>query len=388
MTRRARHHRLGADPAAHRAPSVRPRRPSRWLAAGAVALVGLAAACVPDTPPTTSTTTTSTTTTTTAVPTTDRLALDAAAEWLLAQFDHQGSLPSTADPDVADLGNQVLAVAHLAALGVGESTAAARWAHLESHVEEYLDEGAGDRPGALARVILAAVAADEDPRDVGGTDLVARLEATLQADGRFGAQHAGFDGTFRQGLALAALSLVTPRPASITPGPGQAIDDVPAVAWLLDQQCDDGSWLMFRATTTGPCVEQPATWTFKDTNGTALAILGLRAVGAQPDVDPMTWLSAVRGNDGGWGTRPADPTTESDANSTGLVVAAIESLGHAPDGSAYAALRGLQLGASAPPADRGGFRWKLSTTGTNRLATLDAMTALFDEVWPGALLPD
>jgi hypothetical protein len=96
----------------------------------------------------------------------------------------------------------------------------------------------------------------------------------------------------------------------------------------------------------------------------------------------------VRGDDGGWGAGPAGPTTESDANSTGLVIAAIEATGVSPSESAYAALRSLQLGASAPAADRGAFRWKSSLPGTNRLATLDAMSALFDEVWPAALLGD
>ncbi|MHB1138551.1 MAG: hypothetical protein ACYC2O_06295 [Microthrixaceae bacterium] len=361
-------------------------RPLRLLAAGALVLSGVVAACIPQSPPATLPSTSSTTTT--APQTANQQSMGFAADWLLAQFNTQGSLPSARDPDVADLGNQVLAIAQLAALDVGGTTAATRWEHLEAHAEDYIDEGAGDRAGALARVIMAAVAAGEDPRHVGGSDLVARLEATIQPIGLFGAQYAGFDGAFRHGLALAALSLITPRPASITPGPGRTIDDLPVVAWLQDQQCSDGSWLMFRASIAAPCVENPAMGTFKDPNGTALAVLGLRAVGADPDVDPMTWLTAVRGDDGGWGTSPAGPTTESDADSTGLVIAAIESLGATPDPNGYAALRGFQLGASSPAADRGAFQWKRSAPGPNRLATLDAMTALFDEVWPAALLPD
>ena len=365
---------------------MRGRRSTHLSVGGALvlALSGVLAACVPDTPPPTTTAPP----TTVPGPSANQESLADAGGWMLGQFNAQGYLPSSFDPAVADLGNQVLAVAQLEALGVGSSTAASRWAHVEAHAEEYLDDGAGDRPGALARVIMAAIAAGENPHDVHGSDLVARLEATIQPDGRVGTQHPGFDGAFRQGLALAALSLVTPRPASITPGPGQSIDDVPVVAWLQSQQCSDGSWFMFRASVATPCVEQPATWTYKDANGTALAILGLRAVGADPDVDPMTWLRAVRGNDGGWGVGPSGPTVESDADTTGLVIAAIESLGVMPDDAAYAALRSFQLGAAAAPADRGAFRWKLSVPAANRLATLDAMTALFDEVWPGALLPD
>jgi hypothetical protein len=361
----------------------RSRLATRLLAPLALGAALVAGACVP---PTTTPSTTAPPVTT--PPTANQLAIDDAADWLLTQFDAAGYLPNTWDPSFPDLGNQVLAVANLAALDKGNATAAARIGHLATHMEDYVDEGAGDRPGALARVIMAAVAAGEDPRDFGGSDLVARLEATIQPNGLFGSQYPNFDGAFRQGLALAALSIVTPRPASITPGPGQTIDDLPVVSWLQDQQCDDGSWLMYRATTPGPCIENPAMWTFKDSNGSALAILGLEAVGADADVDPLIWLTAVRGDDGGWGTSPAGPSTESDANSTGLVLAAIEATGATPDAAAYAALRNLQLGASAPAADRGGFQWMLSVPGPNRLATLDAMTALFDEVWPAALLGD
>lgn len=312
--------------------------------------------------------------------------LDRATDWLLAQFDASGALPNEWDPAQPDIGHGVLAAADLAALGKGAARAPARLANLEANYEDYVDEGAGDRPGALARVIMAAVAGGADPRDFGGSDLVARLEATLQPSGRFGAQSAAFDGAFRQGLALAALSIVTPRPASITPGPGQTIDDLPAVSWLQDQQCDDGSWLMFRASTVTDCMENPAMWTYKDSNGTALAILGLEAVGADADVSPLGWINAVRGNDGGWGTSPSGPTQISDADSTGLVIAALKALGVTPDAAAYTALIAFQLGVSAPVADRGAFVWQLPSTSPNRLATLDGIVGLFNGVWPAVLI--
>ena len=41
-----------------------------------------------------------------------------------------------------------------------------------------------------------------NPRTFGGTNLVARLEATVQPSGLFGVQDATFDGAFRQGLSL------------------------------------------------------------------------------------------------------------------------------------------------------------------------------------------
>ena len=350
-------------------PSVltRPRTPTlRSIAA--VVLTALAfggASCVPA--PDGGGTTTTSAPVTVPVPSTQQARNDAAA-WLLAQFDPEGFLPHELAPSVPDLGNQVLAVTNLAALDVGSATAADRLARLEVDVEEYLDQGTCDRPGALARTIMAVVAAGADPRDFGDSDLVARLESTQQPSGLFGAQPPSFDGSFRQGLALAALSLTAPLSPTVAPG----------VAWLKDQQCDDGSWMMYRSVTSTDCLEIPSLQVFKDSNGTALAILGIESVGASADTDPTTWLSSVRGTDGGWATSPSGPTQVSDANSTGLVIAALEALDVDVDAAAWDALLGFQLGSGA-------FFWKQPNRTPNRLATLDAMVALFDDTWPEAL---
>jgi hypothetical protein len=362
-------------------PTTGPTR--RW---GAVALATVAAvaalgtACVPETPPPT-----------TAPPTAVQVSLDKAGDWVLSQYNAENVMESEFAPGVQDHGNSVLGIANLAAIDEDPANDQARLDALEVDLEDlYLSDGltpASDRPGALARVIMAVVATGGDPRDFLGTDLVARLEATLQPSGLFGVQSASFDGSFRQGLALAALSLVTPRPASITPGPGETVDDLPAVAWLRDQQCDDGSWLMLTDPSAGDCVENPAAWTYKDSNGSALAILGLEAVGATFPVDPSTWLESVRGDDGGWGTSPAGPTQTSDADSTGLVIGALEALGETLDAAAYDKLLDFQFDETAPPADQGAFYWRSDWVAPNRLATMDAMVALFDEVWPGALAP-
>ncbi|MGB3411624.1 MAG: hypothetical protein WBA45_10525 [Microthrixaceae bacterium] len=352
---------------------------NRALTLGAAILTALAlvpVACVPTptVPPTTS-----------VPPSGAARALDRAVDWILDQFNSQGYMPVAGDPTSPDLGAGVIAVATLASLGKGAETARQRLDELESNFETYVDEGAGDRPGALARVILAVVAAGGDPRDFGGNDLVSRLEATQQPDGLFGLQYAGFDGAFRQGLALSALSLVNPPPTTITPGPGQTINDVPAVAWLLNQQCGDGSWLMFRASTAGRCIEVPSMQIYKDSNGSALAALGLAAVDATPRNDPAAWFTSVRGLDGGWGASPSGPTQVSDSNSTGLVIAALEALDEAPDSTAYDTLLSFQI--ERPDPDEGAFMWRPSSRGVIRMSTLDAVVALYDRVWPAALLP-
>lgn len=315
-------------------------------------------------------------------PTANQTSLQSAGAWLDRQFTPQGRFPGAFSPGTPDVVNAAQAIADLAVLGVGSGSTAARMARLEADTPSVIHDGTAYVPGSLARIILAVVATGGNPRSFAGTDLVADLESTIQADGRFGSQYPGFDGSYRQGVALAALSVVNPRPATVTPGAGQSIDDLPAVAWLRSQQCSDGSWMAFRSSTDAPCVEDPATWTYKDSNGTAMAAIGLASVGATAPVDPAAWLISVRGDDGGWGAFPAGATTPSDANSTGLAIAALKALGHVPDDSASTALRGFQIGDSAPASDRGAFFYTHADQSPNSYATLDAVTALFDGVWP------
>jgi hypothetical protein len=345
----------------------------------AASLAVLAAACVPEAP--------APTTTTTAPPSGNELSLQQAATWLDAQFTAAHWFPGPFNSTVPDAANAAQAIADLHVLGVGADDEAARIARLVADTPAAINDGTGDVAGTIARIILAIVATGGDPRDVGGIDLVARLEGTIQPDGRFGVQSPLYDGSYRQGLALAALSVVTPRPASISPGPGQAIEELPAVAWLIDQQCADGAWMAFRADTGTDCVEDPGSWTYKDSNGAAMAVLGLVAVGATPPVDPAPWFLSVRGDDDGWGAFPPGPTTPSDANSTALVIAALEALGQTPDDAAYDALRSFQLGASAPAADQGAFFYQSWDLSPSSLATLDAVAALLAEPWPQALVP-
>ena len=127
----------------------------------------------------------------------------------------------------------------------------------------------------------------------------------------------------------------------------------PAVAWLRSQQCADGSW-MPSATTSTPCAFDPATFSGPDTNSTAVAALGLAAVGARAKVDAGTWFAAVRGSDGGW-SFSGGADTASDPDSTGLVLAAREALGIAIDQAGFERLVSFQFGPSTAAERRGAF---------------------------------
>ena len=338
-----------------------------------IAATSLLAACVP--PPTLS-------------PTAE--ARQSAVSWLLRQFNPTTHvIESTFTPGQPDVGGTAYAITSLRISNTSANIQQAAVDALVPSVDSFVMDAQGaDQPGQLARLILAVVATGGDPRAYGPHDLVARLEATIATTGpdagRFGTQDATYDGAFRQGISLAALSLVTPTPATINPG-GGSIDDVPAVAWLRGQQCTDGSWMPYRSDLTAACAFDPVTFSGPDSNSTAMAVLGLEAVGASTATDPNGWFEAARTSSGGWGY---DASSTADPDSTGLVMAARRALGIAPDSAAITALRSFQFGGSAPATDRGAFfypPWSGPAL-PNLLATNDAMLGLAPAVWPGILV--
>ncbi|MFF9064788.1 prenyltransferase/squalene oxidase repeat-containing protein [Streptomyces sp. NPDC014891] len=139
-------------------------------------------------------------------------------------------------------------------------------------------------------------------------------------DGLYGTKDPTYDGVWRQSLAFLAQRATGFQPSD------------EAVQWLLGQQCADGSFSSFRADAAAPCDAK----TMRDSNATALAVQGLRAVrkqSASPEtVDKAVkagsdWLRTVQNKDGGWGYSPGGP---SDANSTSVVVGALAATGVRP----------------------------------------------------------
>jgi hypothetical protein len=299
----------------------------------------------------------------------------AAAAWLSTQVGADGSIPSAFPPFGADLSTTAQAVPALVAAGVGGDTIARILDKLGTSVETFVSSNGNDKPGALAYLILAAHAGGEDPTAFGTppTDLVARLLATEQKSGLFGVQDATFDGAFRQGLAFLALVAVGQTP------------DAAAVTWLTDQQCASGLWMAFRADTSVPCsTPDPTDFTSPDTNSTALAVLGLSAVGSDaPAADGAAALDAVRNSAGGWGLSAA-AEQQTDANSTGVVADALLATSGTADAKGIAAIEALQLGCDAAAADIGGIAFQDFGSGLapDAFATVQAIPAL-----AGATLP-
>ena len=238
-----------------------------------------------------------------------------AAVWLASKVNAKGYVTFSGNPDVSDTTLTVLA---LAAAGGERHTALRALDYLKSHVTTYVNAGGHDGAGQLATLILDAHSLDESPTSFGGTNLVKRLLKTMRTTGHdaglFGVQDPTYDGAYRQGLALAALAAAGVRATTQL---------APAISWLQRQQCANGGWESYRASTTAACPpSDPATYTGPDTNSTALAVQGLVARRAKTHHNPVSFFKALQSADGGWGYYggTADP------DSTALVIQALVSL--------------------------------------------------------------
>lgn len=149
-----------------------------------------------------------------------------------------------------------------------------------------------------------------------------------------------------------------------------------AVTTLLDQQGATGGW------------EWQAGFG-ADTNTTAIAVQALIAAG-QPTtttaiVDALAFLKTAQAESGGFVYDPRTPEYGADANSTAYVIQALLAAGEDPTGDAWMVagltpvrfLLGLQL------AD-GSFEWQ-PNTGSNLIATAQAVPALLGQSYPIAV---
>ncbi len=301
---------------------------------------------------------------------------NAALDWLAPQVTDQGALisPYTGDADPSLTTQAALA---LAGAGAYPDLVADMVGYLETVVDQMVAPGGSpDSPGALAWLILLATATDDDPTAFGGQNLVARLAATEKPDGLFGTSDPTFDGTFRQALSLIALSA-----AGTSSAPGEA--------WLVDQQCADGGFVAHRADTTASCpAVDPTTFAGPDTNSTAMAAIALHLTGHDAEAEAaMDWLDQVRTAEGGFAYL-GGATLAQDANSTGLVALAYQTVQGAPDAGAVDALASLQVPADGHPLDRGGIAFQAGDPLVpDLMATTQALLGLAGQGLPFAPAP-
>lgn len=226
------------------------------------------------------------------------------------------------------------------------------------------------KAGEAAKVILALIASDVNPRDVGGVDLVAKLEGMVGDDGRIGGE-----GEFLNEHAYAMIALRSAqRPISAG-----------AVQYLLERQIEDGTWSWNGDTTAGS----------GDNNTAALAVLALIAAGVPSDhpqiQKTIAHFRTQQNADGGFPyINPSPYGTDSDANSTAVVAWALKAAGEDPAGDdwKYQGQDGLSVldRLRAFQNESGAFRWQDGTPDDNFASTVQAAIAVELKTLPFATM--
>jgi LPXTG-motif cell wall-anchored protein len=283
-----------------------------------------------------------------------------AVAWLVAQQNADGGFgaPASTMGATADV--------LLAAATTGEN--GLDWAQAGgATARSFLEANAAAvvKAGEAAKVILSLVASGVDPRDLGGVDLVAKLEGMVGDDGRIGGE-----GEFINEHCYGMIALSSVR----RPVPTQA------VSYLLDRQIADGTWSWNGGTDEGS----------GDNNTAAMAVVALIAAGVPADhaqvQKTIQFFQGQQNEDGGFPyVKPSPYGTNSDANSTAVVMWALLAAGEDPAGvdwkfqgqdghSALDRLRAFQN-------ESGAFRWQDAVPADgapddNFAATVQAAVAL------------
>lgn len=269
---------------------------------------------------------------------------DAALAWLRAAQQPDGGF-TNGFTEGSDLGAtvEVLLAGVAADAPVGEEAAL-------DYLRAQVEAGAVADANGLSRVVVALAALGEDPRDFAGDDLVAALLASqAPATGQFG------DSLFGHAYALLALH--------------HAGADVPpdALALLEAQRTTEGAWALF-----GEADADAA-----DTNTTALAVQTLVALGRRDVAEgALPYLRRVQNADGGFPYQnPSDWGTDTDANSTAVVLQALLALDEPLDAWAVDGVTPLDALLALHDAESGGYLWQAAVPGANVMATAQAVQA-------------
>jgi hypothetical protein len=290
--------------------------------------------------------------------------IPAALDYLKTQQSTDGGFGSGFSPD-STLGSTADVVLAIVAAGGDLVT----FDHDGNTPLTYLEANASSATsgGDLSKLILAAIAAGENPRYLGGADSVAKLESLFDTGGRIGGETDTFVSHVLAVLALA--SAQRPIPAA-------------AVDYIKNAQQENGSWAWDGTAETAG-----------DTNTTAFAVQALVAAGEDPGSGPVTnalaYYTSIQNEDGGLPYQnPSDYGTATDANSTAVTIQAIIAAGQDPAGANW-----TSAGGSTPVAalealqnDSGAFAWQAAVPDDNLLATVQALPALVSKAFPLATI--
>jgi hypothetical protein len=283
----------------------------------------------------------------------------AAAGWLASQLLDGERIETEFDGDpFPDQGLTADVVLALAGAGVGNDDIEAATDWLVSEAATYTGTAADEvYAGATAKLAIVVDATGRDATDVEGTDLLAQLRGQEGADGRFtdSSEFGDFSSTISQSLAVIALARASDD------GPSEA-----AVGYLLGQACDDGGFPI-------TLDEEPCT---ADVDATGFAIQALADLEVSEDaagdaVDAaVAWLLDQQDDDGAFAGDEGP-----NANTTGLAAVALDLAGEddAAD-AARGWLSSLQQGCDDD--EPGAIAFAPDTFGDGARATAQALPAL------------
>jgi hypothetical protein len=279
--------------------------------------------------------------------------ISAALNWLIARQQADGSFPGFG------AGSSTDAVFALAAAGIDPNGLIKNGQSPVSVLGNEAASYSASSVAAAGKLTMAAVAAGKNPRTFGGIDLVTQIGAGYNAV-------TGVYGLNPTDHAYALLGLVSA---------GEAVPTA-ALRAAGRVQRTDGGW-SFDGTSSS------------DTNTTAMMLQALIAAGDRgtPLAKGLAYLKSQQNTDGGFPYAKDSPFgSDSDANSTALVVQAIVASGERPvdwrqsGGDAISALLAFQNASGA-------FRYQNALADDNDLATAQAIPALLLQAFPIKRLP-
>ena len=289
--------------------------------------------------------------------------LTAALDYLQTQQNADGGFGSGFSPD-STLSSTADVVLAIVAAG-GDLTAFDQDGNTPL---SYLEANASSATSAgdLSKLILAAIAAGENPRNLGGVDSVAKLESQIDTGGRIGGETDTFVSHVLAVLALSSAQRPIPEAA---------------VTYVMNAQQENGSWAWDGTAETAG-----------DTNTTAFAVQALVAAGEDPAGDAvanaLAYYTGIQNEDGGWPYQnPSDYGTATDANSTAVTIQAIIAAGQDPAGANWTAGESTPVSAlETLQNDSGAFAWQAAVPDDNLLATVQALPALVGRAFPLATM--
>ena len=280
-----------------------------------------------------------------------------ALAWLAAQQNDDGGF---GDPESSP-GTTAQAVLGIAAVyenaSAWQKDSSSPLDYLASKADEYTSTG-WDPASSTALLIQAVVAADGNPYNFGGINLVERLDSFFSASTN---QFTGSNWAIASYILAKIALLEEPNPDY--------------VQLLKDNQLPSGGW------------EYSAGWG-ADSNTTALAVQALVAAGepltSTAIVSATSYFHSIQNEDGGFPyAKPSPWGTETDANSTAMVIQALIAAGENPLAPSWEVNGNTPVDALLALQQRdGSFYYKADDPGSQLLATIQALPALVGRPFP------